>query len=102
MSGDGGKFHLQVETLDAVFEESVRAHDKHGDGKVLTNITMPRLEKLAALGEEFGEVCRALTYDTGDRRNLAEELKQLGNLALAWYQAEEELMTYDMGEPAQP
>ena len=94
-------------TLRDVQAESERALAKHGPGKVLTNITMPRGEKLAALGEEFGEVCRALTYDNGDRTNLREELIQLGNLALAWAQSEGDLMSqvqeskWGMGNPAE-
>ena len=79
---------IQFDTLQMVAEESVRALNKHGAGKVLTNITMPRDEKLAALGEEFGEVCKELTYDHGDRANLIKELIQTANLAAAWAQAE--------------
>jgi len=72
-----------------VAEESRSALRKHGPGKVLTNIAMPRGEKLAALGEEFGEVCRELTYDHNNEGKLEKELIQLGNLALAWAQAEQ-------------
>jgi hypothetical protein len=87
--------HVTLETLEMVAAESVRAYKKHGAGKVLTNIAMPRGEKLAALGEEFGEVCRALTYDVGDRVNLLKELIQVANLAAAWAQAEHELQALD-------
>jgi len=56
---------------------------KHGeysiDGSLITN-----RERLAALGEEFGEVCRALTYDRDHAGNLREELIDLANVAVTW------------------
>lgn len=42
----------------------------------------PNFMRLAALGEEFGESCRAL-HD-GDPEALAAELTQLAGVALAW------------------
>ena len=48
----------------------------------------PDLMRLAALGEEYGEVCRALHDD--DREQLAVELAQLAGVALAWLKYERE------------
>jgi hypothetical protein len=80
-------------TLDAVRACSIMAAAKHGDDKVLLSPDMPRAEKLAALGEEFGEVCRELTYDTfnGNTMNLVKELLQLSQLAASWAEAEDRL-----------
>lgn len=81
---------LTQSTLQSIQGTHVSAVMKHGFGKSLLNPQMPDVEKLAALGEEFGEVCRLLTYDhqTGpldDRRMaLVKELLQLSASAAAW------------------
>jgi phosphoribosyl-ATP pyrophosphohydrolase len=49
----------------------------------------PEVKRLAALGEEYGEVCRAIHDD--DRAQLAVELAQLAGVALAW-------LKYEYGE----
>lgn len=75
-------------TLSAVSAEAIRAHIKHRDrGGSILDPTMSTEKKLAALGEELGEVCRALTYD-GDqgRDHLVKELIQLASVALTWVQ----------------
>ena len=41
----------------------------------------PDVMRLAALGEEYGEVCRALHDGTG---TIGDELAQLAGVALAW------------------
>lgn len=93
---------LSAEILDAVREESARAHLKRykdgadGGKSLFDPIGMSVQEKLAALGEEFGEVCRALTYDEfSGRRHLIEELVQLGNTALSWADCESEMLEED-------
>ncbi|HET8661113.1 MAG TPA: hypothetical protein VFM55_19215 [Micromonosporaceae bacterium] len=72
----------------AVWREVVNArhdaHLKHGDNSIEAEpADSPRW--LAILGEEFGEVCNALTYDTnGDLRT---ELVQVVAVASAWIDA---------------
>lgn len=81
------KLPLSPLTLDAVQAEALRADLKHGE-KSLLNPDMPVAEKLAALGEEFGEVCRALTYDEGgDKTQLVKELIQTASVCLSWVES---------------
>lgn len=80
---------LSQTTLQSIQGTHLSATTKHGFGKTLLNPNMPDVEKLAALGKEFGEVCREFTYDsTGpaeDRRaRKVKELLQLASLAAAW------------------
>jgi len=80
---------LQDLTISAVRAEAMRAHLKHARaGGSLRDPLMPALSKLAALGEEYGEVCRALTYD-GDqgKAHLVKELLQVASVALTWVEA---------------
>jgi len=91
---------LSSATLQALDAEAVRAHLKHvqpehGGGSIF-DPELPVLTKLSALGEEFGEVCRLLTYDGGRvyklddrerRQELMKELLQTANVALTWYQS---------------
>ena len=76
---------LSTLTLDAVQAEAIRARAKHGERTVL-NREMPAGEKVAILGEEFGEVCRALTYDQ-DRTKLVGELIQVASVSLLWVES---------------
>jgi|RhiMetdeSRZDD1v2_1073273.scaffolds.fasta_scaffold886152_3 hypothetical protein len=73
-------------TLDAVRAESLRAHLKHeSSGGSIFSPEMSPLKILAALGEEYGEVCRLWTYDNNpDPQELVKELLQLANVALTW------------------
>lgn len=78
-------------TLDAVTAEAQRAHLVHGpDGSIITSEHLGDLGRLAALGEEYGEVCRLLTYDHRDpddaewRARFEKELIQLASVALSW------------------
>jgi len=51
----------------------------------MINPALPTLERLSILGEEFGEVCRALTYDSGEGNvELRKELIQLAAMAACW------------------
>ena len=64
-----------------------RAHAKHGhtEGGSMEQMTPDRPAWLAILGEEYGEVCRALTYDgTSDLRA---ELIDVLSVASAWVDA---------------
>jgi hypothetical protein len=87
-------------TLLAVRRESIRATMKHGFENTNLNPHLPYLNKLANLGEEFGEVAQLFTYDKMlgddelevDHHALYKELIQVANLALAWAQSEEQLI----------
>lgn len=72
------------ESLEAVRTEIVRAHALHGENAMIA----PRVtdeERLPILGEEFGEVCRGLTYDNNEgAEHLVEELEQLAAMAVSW------------------
>lgn len=72
--------------LGEVKDEIVRAGLKHGP----ESMAAPGHglgKRLGILGEEFGEVCRATTYDNGSAENLREELVQTAAMAVAWLHA---------------
>lgn len=74
--------------LEEVRSEVLRAIEKHGHEAM----AMPGLDvgkRLGILGEEYGEVCRATTYDNGDPENLLEELVQTAAMAVSWKVAAE-------------
>lgn len=75
--------HLSHLTLDAIAAEYVRAHVKHA-GHTPKSQHMSDGERLAILGEEFGEVCRAVTYDNRNPEKLVAELIQVAAMAAAW------------------
>jgi len=80
------KVVLSHETLSAVAAEALRAHEKHrAGGGSLLDASMGVDRRLAALGAEFGEVCRALTYE-GQQGvdHLITELTQVASVALTW------------------
>lgn len=64
-----------------ITEERIRAHKKHGknsmEGKTDPAIWLP------IIGEEFGEICKALTYDNQDDDNLITELVQTAAMCAA-------------------
>lgn len=79
--------HLPADVLQSIDGTFIAAQMKHGWAKSLGNPIMPLSEKLAALGEEFGEVCGAFTYDKPDdayNSHRTTELLQLSALAAAW------------------
>ena len=70
---------------DLAVEAQIRAGILRDSGKLpylADNPECPDYMRLAALGEEFGEACRAL-HD-GEPEQLALELTQLAGVALAW------------------
>lgn len=77
---------LSSQVLSDLITEANRAHDKHvAAGGSLLDPGLSTERRLAALGEEFGEVCRELTYDNaGDKNNLYKELIQVANIAISW------------------
>lgn len=66
-----------------VTDEVLRAAEKHGS-ECMASSALDVGKRLGILGEEFGEVCRATTYDNGDDANLREELIQTAAMAVAW------------------
>jgi hypothetical protein len=70
-----------------VRNEILRAHAKHGQESMLSPMHSNG-KRLAILGEEFGEICRALTYDNGSEANKREELIQTAAMAAAWVVAD--------------
>jgi len=89
---------LEQLTLNSVRAASLAAEAKHPWARILRNPDMSRAEKLACLGEEFGEICELFTYDKrvgyemdGDwwQEKLIRELLQLAQCAASWAEAEE-------------
>lgn len=79
---------LRPETLEAAARENARAVAKHGLERTPLDPSLPAGDKLAILGEEYGEVCRALTYDGAEGvDHLYEELIQVASVALGWAQS---------------
>lgn len=76
--------------LEKIAEEAAmeiqRAEVKHGQN-AMTSLKLDVGRRLGILGEEFGEVCRATTYDNGDYDNLRKELIQTAAMAIAWVAA---------------
>lgn len=70
-----------------VNDRRMKAHEKHGENSIESEpADSPRW--LAILGEEFGEVCHELTYDSGGTvESLADELLDVMAVASAWYDA---------------
>lgn len=81
-----GAYCLSPATLAAVNAEFNRAVRKHGYDRTPATTQLTDGEKLPLLGEEFGEVCRAMTYDEGDPDKLDAELIQVATMAAAWYE----------------
>ena len=72
------------ESLEAVRTEIFRAHELHGENSMISPSVTDE-ERLPILGEEFGEVCRGLTYDNNEGADhLVEELEQLAAMAISW------------------
>ena len=82
----------QAKRLQSIFnvlmeirKERLRQEDLKAAGKFKNTCADPgATNRLEILGEEFGEVCRALCED--DQANLREELIQVAAVALAWVQ----------------
>lgn len=83
LEADTNREMSRNQTLREVSDEMSRAESKHGDyafdGSLIDN-----LQLLGGLGEEFGEVARALTYDQDHSGGLRKELIQLAASATAW------------------
>lgn len=76
--------HNQARLINAAREA---AHEKHGDDSI-ESVPADDPRWVAILGEEFGEVCHALTYDSGaSLQDLADELVDVMAVAGAWLDA---------------
>jgi NTP pyrophosphatase (non-canonical NTP hydrolase) len=78
-------FTLLQDLAYEVQTEVMRATKKHGNESMALNDDPSK--RLAILGEEYGEVCRALTYDNNNPENLRSELIQTAAMAIAWVYA---------------
>jgi hypothetical protein len=76
----------QMRVLDAIRDERRRQTEKHGD-ESCESPAVTDAKRLAILGEEFGEVCRAMTYDEGSEERLVAELVQVAAVAVAWIES---------------
>jgi hypothetical protein len=67
-----------------ITDEVAHSNKKHGS-KSIAQLPGDSTRWLAILGEEFGEVCEALTYDTvHDKSWLIDELIQVAAVATCW------------------
>lgn len=76
---------LRTNVLDAVADERERQERLKAKGKFAHTCADVELSDdvcCRVLGEEFGEVCRAI--NDGDLANLREELIQVAAVAVAW------------------
>lgn len=74
---------LLMQSFAKVQSELKRAIEKHGIEKTPLNPDMLPATAVVIIGEEFGEVCRAATYDEGSAEKFRAELIQLAAMALA-------------------
>jgi hypothetical protein len=80
---------LSARTIEALQANTISAQMKHGFAHSVLNPALSDFEKLAILGEEFGEVCRERTYDRLPdpvHARLISELLQLASVAAGWAQ----------------
>lgn len=84
-----GTEHLDV--LEEVRRERIRAHHKHGLTS-MESFPVDDMNRLAILGEEYGEVCKEFNEARHDGRpvstvRLRKELLQVAAMAVAWADA---------------
>lgn len=75
-----------LDIADEIVNGRSAAHEKHGPNSIEAVPGRDIARWLPILGEEFGEVCEALTYDK-DPANLRAELLDLATVAVAWIAA---------------
>lgn len=74
------------QVAEEIMRGRIAAHAKHGQNSIEAVPGRDIARWLPILGEEFGEVCEALTYDK-DPANLRAELIDLATVATAWVAA---------------
>lgn len=77
---------LPQSVVDEIRRARRAAHRKHGPNSIESVPAADVARWLPILGEEFGEVCEALTYDK-NRANLRAELIDVLAVASAWLDA---------------
>lgn len=88
--------------------ERERAHRKHGArGNSRENATWNDPEWLAVVGEEYGEVCHELTYDTERTtveraKALRDELIQVAAMSAAWVDSINRYLAHAIVEKPEP
>lgn len=84
------EYHAGCGVYTEVAAERLRAHRKHRAANHSSEqLAGDHRDWLSILGEEYGEVCRALNYDTNDGGipHLRKELIQVAAMACAWVDA---------------
>jgi NTP pyrophosphatase (non-canonical NTP hydrolase) len=72
-----------TQVIEEIAQQRARNHARWGDLSI-ENRPPDYAGWLPTLGEEFGEICRALTLEDGDRAQLRSELVDLAAVALMW------------------
>ena len=77
----------RVSIMALVFDERTRQEALKSAGKFKHTCAddIPRADKAIILGEEYGEVCRAICEN--DTANLHDELVQVMAICLAWLES---------------
>ena len=85
---------MQQSILNEVYDERRRQEQLRNDGKfdfTCADKDCTSQQKLPILGEEFGEVCRAVCEQDGNseigRTNLRKELIEVAAVAVAWVES---------------
>lgn len=79
---------MKRRTLDSILHERARQEQLRREGKFPFTCADPEIAdvlKLPVLGEEFGEVAKAM--NEGDADALREELIQVAAVAVAWIES---------------
>lgn len=89
------RFKIRLSTLkigDEIITGRLKAHEKHGENSIEAVPALDIARWLPILGEEFGEVNEALTYDKSESEaekwaNVRAELIDVITVATAWVAA---------------
>lgn len=70
--------NINQETINSIQEERTRQHAKFGLDPIATDI-----ESAIVMGEEFGEICRAICQGK-DKTEIQKEVKELAAVCIAY------------------
>ena len=87
-----------VGPVEEIFIQRHVNHERWGDESI-ENRPPEYAGWLPTLGEEFGEVCRALTLEEGDRDRLRAELIDLAAVALMWIDSIDRTIRAEQEQP---
>lgn len=95
---DNSILNSTYKVADEVVTGRRRAHEKHGENSIEAVPGTDIARWLPILGEEFGEVSEALTYDKSESEaekwaNVRAELIDLATVATAWIAAIDRAVT---------